>query len=463
MEVQVQVEELEGGESALSVEVPSSVVRETRERVLQELSSRVSLPGFRRGKAPRSLLARYLDEERLREQLLDRLLPQACEAALEKAGIQSLDRPRLEQPELTEEDRLVFKAVVTRKPPVNLPEYKGLKLRKPPAAVGEEQVQAELERLRASHRRFEPVTGRAAQAGDLAIVDYDLLLEGQVKPGAGAKGYPLVIGSDNLFPQLNDALPGLEVGQTKAVVVSYPADYFDPELAGKQAEFRVTLGEIREQVLPDLDDDFARRASKCQTLQEVRERARRNLEEFATMVAEAELRNRAVREVVDGAELSLPEALVGREVDAAIDRETERLERQGLTLEQHLRQTGGTFEQWRKELELEARQAVKQLLVLDAIGEREKVEVSQEDLEAEVARVAAADEITQEGARERLLAKGELERTAGRLFRRKVVDLLVASAEVTEEPAATEQTKEEPGGEAQAESSPSGEQGASEC
>jgi trigger factor len=435
MEVQVQVEELERGETALSVEVPASVVRETRERVLKEVAQRTSLPGFRKGKAPRSLLSRYLDDEQLREEMLERLLPQACQAALEKTGIQSLERPRVEEPNLTEEDCLLFKAIVTRKPEVKLPEYKGLKLTRARSAVSEEQVEAELERLRARHRRFEPVSDRPAQAGDLAIIDYEPAAEGEVKPEAGTKGYPLVIGSDTLFPQLNEALPGLRPGETKTVPVSYPADYSDPELAGRQVEFRVTLRELRQETLPELNDDFARAAGQCQTLEELRAQLRRSLERFAAAVAEAELRSGAVREVVDGAELELPEALVGREVDLAIDRETERLERQGISLEQHLRQSGSNFERWRRELELEARQRVKEALVLDAIGEQEKIEISQEDLEAEVARVARIEEIGEEQARARVLGSGQLERSVNRIFRQKVVDLLVASAEVTEEKA----------------------------
>ncbi len=432
--VEVEAKELDGGQVELKVTVPAGPVTRIRDEALRTFSKRASLPGFRRGKAPRALLERYVDQEALKQQIIETLTGDAYEEAAKKAEVEALNRPRIGEAELTEEGTLTFTATVTRRPKIEVGEYKGLKATRRVAPVTEAQVDSELERVRARRSRFGELPAEAAvEKGDLVVVDYEMMVDGEKRDDASASGYPLEVGADQLFPELNEALVGAKVGETREVPISYPETHSDKTLAGKTAIFRVTVKEARRRQLPEVNDEFVKQVSDLQTVEELRTRLRENIEAIGKMLAEDELRNELVRQVAEQATLTVPEALVGREVDSRIEEIEEELERRGLTLTQHLRNAGQSFEDWRADIERDARAAARRALVLDEIGEREGIKVSDEEIHEEMHRAAEADRLSEREAHERYEDPAALNRLVTRIYQRKIVQLLVDNAEVTEE------------------------------
>jgi trigger factor len=241
------------------------------------------------------------------------------------------------------------------------------------------------------------------------------------------------VGKDELFPEMNQALPGAKVGEVREFQVSYPETHSDASLAGKTATFRVTVTEARRRQLPELDDEFVKQVSDLATLEELRARVRENLGGIGKAMADDDVRSQLVRQVSEGATLDVPEALVGREVDSRIEEIEAELERRGLTLNQHLRNTGQSFEDWRADIETDARAAARRALVLDEIGEREKIKVTDEEIHGEMHRRAEIERIPEREVHERYEDPAMLNRLVTRLYQRKVVQFLLDNAEVTEE------------------------------
>jgi trigger factor len=434
LEVEVEAEELAGGQVQLRVTVPAGPVARIREDVLKTFSSRANIPGFRKGKVPRSLLERYLDQDALNEQVIETLVGDAYEVAIAKAGVEAINRPRVTDAKLTDEGTLAFSATVTRRPTIELGEYKGLKVTRHVTPVTDAQVEAELERIRSRRAQFRELpTDGAIEKGDLVVVDYEMLVDGEKREEASASGYPLEVGADQLFPEMNDALPGAKVGETREFQVSYPETHSDASLAGKAATFKVTAKEARRRQLAELDDEFAKQVSDLATLEELRARVRENLGEIGKAMAEDDVRSQLVRQVSEAAALDVPEALVGREVDSRIEDIEVELGRRGLTLNQHLRSAGQSFEDWRADIETDARAAARRALVLDEIGERENVKVTDEEIHEEMHARAEIERISEREVHERYEDAAMLNRLVTRIYQRKVVQFLLDNAEVTEE------------------------------
>jgi len=434
LDVEVETSQLEGGQVELSVRVPPEPVTRIREQVLATFVRRASIPGFRKGKAPRAVVERHLDQEALQEQIIESLLEDAYEAALEKSGIKALGRIRIADQELTPDGALAFKAVVTPRPEIALGEYKGLKATRHITLVTDEQVEQELERIRARHARFtELPEGVGIEKSDLAIVDYEMVVDGEKREDAGATGYPLEVGADQLFPELNDVLVGARPGENRELEISYPESHADATLAGKTARFQVTVQQARRRQLPDLDDEFAKQVSDLETMEALRSRVRENLEAIGKAMAEEDVRDQLIRLLAESSTLDVPQAIVNGEVDRRIDEATESLERRNLTLHQYLGQINRSFEDWRADIEADARQTARRALILDEVGSLEKIEVTDEELDAEIHRIAESEHVDAERIHARLHDSAEMVRLANRIYHRKVIQFLVEHAEVSEE------------------------------
>jgi trigger factor len=434
LDVQVDLNQLAGGQVELSVRVPPEPVAAVKDRVVEALARRANIPGFRKGKAPRALLHRYLDQDAVDEQVIEHLVSDAYEAAVEKAAIKPLDRARIADAALADDGSLTFKATVTLRPEITLGDHKGLTAARRISPVTDAQVDAEIERLRSRRAQYVDLPkGAGIEKGDLAVVDYDMIVEGEKREDASASGYPLEVGADQLFPELNETLLGAEPGDIRDLSITYPADHSDQTLAGKTATFKVTVKQARRRQLPALDDEFAAQVSDLQSLADLRGRIRRNLEAVGTALAEEDVREQLVRQVLESASLDVPEAIIGREVDRRVDDITGELERRGLSLNQHLAQSGRSFDDWRADIEADARQAARRALVLDEIGEREKIQVTEEEIHEEIRRRAEAEGMNEEQLRERLSDSAEFNRIVTRLYHRKIVQFLLDNAEVADE------------------------------
>lgn len=451
LEVEVEAKPLEGGEFELSIRVPPGPVTAIRDNVVKAVSRRASVPGFRKGKAPRALLERMLDQNYIKEQVVDELLGDAYDAALAKAEIKPLGRARISDTEITDDGSLTFRATVIRRPEITVGEYKGLAATKHVTPVTDEQVQAEVDRLRGRLSRFEELPqGEAIAKGDLVIVDYDMFVEGEKREEGSATGYPLEVGADELFPQLNDSLPGAHSGDVVEVSTSYPESHPDKELAGKTATFKVTVQQARRRQLPPLDDEFVGRVSALGTVEELRTRIRENLVAIGQALAEDDVRSQLLRQVSESASLDVPDALVRREAQRRIADVSAELERRGDGLHEYLHRANRSYEDWQADMESEARQEVRQALVLDEIGTRENIEVSDEEIHEEVHRRAQAEGLNEHDAHERMHDSAAVNRVATRVYHHKIVRFLIDNAQITEEvtePGSPPETTDQPAAE----------------
>ncbi|MBN1460485.1 MAG: trigger factor [Armatimonadetes bacterium] len=445
LNVEVEVKELEGGQVELQVTVPPEPVQEVREQVLRAFATRANVPGFRKGKAPRALVERLVDQDALKEQIVETLLEKAYEAAIEKAEIEPLNRAQIGDPELGDDWSMTFSATLTRRPSIELGEYKDLKATRRVTKVTDEQVAAELNRVREQRAAFvELDEGTEIEASDYAVVDYDMIVDGEKREDASVQGYPLEVGADQLFAEMNEALPSTKIGGTCEFEVTYPDDHSDESLRGKTATFKVTVKEARRRQLPELDDEFAKVVSDLETMDELRQRVRDNLEAMGTAMADDDVRQQLIRQVTEAAKLDVPESVVGREVDRRIDEVEQELDRRGLTLPQYLQNLQRSFEDWRADIESDARAAARRALVLDEIGSREDTKVTEEEIHEEMHRVAEAQGIKEDEIHERFSESGELNRLITRLYHRKIVQFLVDNAEIAEEEVEPEAESDEP-------------------
>jgi len=432
--VEVELNHLDGGQVALNVRVLPDDVNNAKSQIIKGFAGRANIPGFRKGKAPLSVAARHMDPDLLKEQIIDQLVSDAYDVALAQVDIKPLDRARIQDTDLADDGALTFTATVTLRPEITIGEYKSLKATRRITPVTDAQVDAELNRLRTRNAAFTDLPeGAAIEKGDLAVVDYDMLIDGEKREDASASGYPLEVGADNLFPELNQALSGAHPGDTIDVDVTYPDTHSDKSLAGKTAKFKVTVAQARRRQLPDLDDDFAKKVADLDSAEALRTRLRERLEQIGAAIAEDDLRNQLIRQVSDAASLDVPQSLVDRETDRRIDETTEELERRNLTLHQHLQQIGRSFEDWRADIEVDARAAARRAIILDEIGSSENLEVTDEDIHEEIHRLAETEQIDEHQLHERLADSPEFNRLVNRLYHRKVVQFLVDNAEITEE------------------------------
>jgi trigger factor len=433
MMVQVEVEKLDNGQVALNVQVDRERVQQAIGERFREYAKRIKVPGFRQGHVPREILEREIDREALRHDVLDDLVAEAYDEAVKQAGIDVLGRGEVSETAYQEDESLHFKAVVATKPEVKLGEYLGLAVTRPSTEVTDAQVDTEIEKLRERRGQMQDVTDRGIETGDVAVVDYQVSVDGQVREEAGATGYPLVVGSDTLFPELNEALLGAKADETRHVPVSYPDDFSVADLAGKQGEVEVTVRRVQAPALPVVDDAFVQSISDLKSVEELRAEVRRQLAVMSEVIAARRVRDAVVHLAVEGSYVEPPATLVSQELEHRLETYKSEVAERGWTWAGYLNKVNRTEDQVREELQLEARAAVKQVFIIEAIGEKENVEVTREDIDAEIATIAETEKVSVARVTKMLGEGDALTRLINRVYRRKVVDLLVAAAQITPE------------------------------
>ncbi|NIM04341.1 MAG: trigger factor [Armatimonadetes bacterium] len=435
--MQVEIERQEEGEVGLRISVGPDAVAAEVERVFQAAAKSIQIPGFRPGRAPRAMIESRLNMDEVRKEAQERLTHSGYLEALDETGLEPIDRARVEDESLQEDGGFTFRAVVPIMPEVKLGEYRRLKAKKPSAEVTEEAVEEELERLRGRLSSFVPQPERAIEEGDIAIIDYAVEVDGNIVEKAGVQGYPLEVGNDSLFPQLNEGLLGAKQGEALRIENRLPKNHPDTELADKEAVFVVTVKDVKVRSLPELSDEFARRVADVKDLEELRKRIRESLEKLSAHLAEEALRERLVNQVIEASEFEPPRLLVDRFMEARENELTSELERQGTNLESYLAGRGMTYAAWKKNLETEAERNLKRFLVMREVERKEGITASDEEIEAEIARLAERDQVSPAAKRRALEADNAIEDIAGHLRREKALQVLLDSAEISlEEPEA---------------------------
>jgi trigger factor len=370
----------------LEVEVPAERLSRAVDEAVRALSRRTRVAGFRPGKAPRPVLERVLGPGAVLDEAVDRLVQSAYRDALVEQALLPLTNADVEVVQAEEGKPLIFKATVQVRPEVELGDYANFNFAPEIETIDADKVEKVIEELRDQNATLAPVEDRGAKKGDYAVIKFDGTSEGQAFEGGSAERMPLVIGDDRLIPGFEDNLVGLSVGDTKGFDITFPDDYMEAALAGKPAHFEVEVRELREKVMPDVDDDFARSMGDFADLAALRTEVQGRLERNALDKARHQFADRIIEYAVANATLDLPDILIDQEVEVMHDEFRGSLARQGITEEAYLKVTNKTDADLHADFRPDAEKRVKVLLVLSKVAEAEGIDVPESDVEAEIAR-----------------------------------------------------------------------------
>ncbi|HEX5015563.1 MAG TPA: trigger factor [Candidatus Limnocylindrales bacterium] len=370
----------------LEVEVPAEKLDRAVGEAVRALSKRTRVPGFRPGKAPRGVLEAVIGQGAVLDEAVDRLVQSSYRDALIDQAILPLTNADVEIVQAEEGKPLIFKATVQIRPEVELGDYKNFNFKPEIETIDDAKVEKVIEELRDQNATLGPVEDRGAQNGDYAVIKYEGTRDGTPFDGGSAERMPLVIGEDRLIPGFEDNLVGLEVGGTKGFDITFPDDYMEESLKGQPAHFEVELRELREKILPDLDDDFARSMGEFEDLASLRSEVKQRLERNALDRARHEFADKIIEYAVANATLELPDVLIDQEVEVMHDEFRGSIARQGISEEAYLKVTGKTDADLHADFRPDAEKRVKVLLVLSKIAEAEGIAIDDAAVEEEVAR-----------------------------------------------------------------------------
>ncbi|MFV9567075.1 trigger factor [Thermoanaerobacter mathranii] len=385
----VSLKKLEKSVATIELTIPSEKFEEGLNFAFKKNASKFNVPGFRRGKAPRVIVERYYGEGVLYEDAVEYVFDEAYNEALKTFNLQPVDYPHIHILQIGKGKDLILEATVPIMPEVELGEYKGIEIEKIEYDVYDGDVEYELEKLRQQNARIVPVEGRAAERGDIAVIDFEGFIDDEPFEGGKAENYQLELGSNTFIPGFEDQIIGHNVNENFDVNVTFPEDYRVEELRGKSAAFKVTLKALNKKELPELDDEFAKDVSEFETIDELKADIRKKFEERNRQQAENEMKEKAVMKVVENAKVDIPDVMVERQIDASLRELDYNLRYQGLDLDRYLSITGKTLEDLRKEMWEGALNRVKTQLVIDKIAKIENIEATEEELENKLKEMAA--------------------------------------------------------------------------
>ncbi|MEH7332680.1 trigger factor [Neobacillus drentensis] len=419
----VKWEKLEGNRGVLTVEVSAEQVSKGLDEAFQKVVKQVNVPGFRKGKMPRGMFEKRFGVESLYQDALDILLPEAYGNAIDETGIEPIDRPDIDIEQMEKGKELIFKATVQVKPEVTLGEYKGLEVEELDTNVTDEDVQKELETLQNRHAELVVKEDTAAENGDTVVIDFEGFVDGEAFEGGKAENHSLELGSGSFIPGFEEQLVGVKAGESKDVEVSFPEEYHAAELAGKPATFKVTVHEIKGKELPVLDDEFAKDVDdEVETLDALKEKIKTRLEDSKKHEAEHNLRDTLVEKAAENAQVEVPEVMVSNEVNRMLQEFEQRLQMQGMNLELYFQFSGQDENALREQMKEEAATRVKVNLTLEAIAKAENLEASDEDVNAELDKMAGMYNMSIDAIKQAL---GGVEGIKGELKFKKAIDFLV--------------------------------------
>ena len=384
----VQVEKLEKSMAKLTIEVSADDLEKAIESAYQKNRGKISIPGFRKGKAPRKLIEQMYGKGVFYEDAANELINSEYPKAAEESGEDIVSNPKIDISQVESGKPFIFTAEVALKPPVSLGKYKGVKVEKADLDVTDADVDAEIDKQRNTNARTVEIADRAVQKDDMITLDFEGFVDGEAFKGGKGEDYPLTIGSGAFIPGFEEQLIGVEIGKETEVQVKFPADYQAAELADKDAVFKCTVKAIKEKQLPELNDEFASDVSEFETLQEYREDARKKLVERKTAEAKAKKEDEAVKAVIEDSEMELPEAMIETQQRQIVNDFAQRLQMQGLSMEQYLQYTGSSVEKMMEQVKPQAEERIKSRLVLEAVAAAEKLEATDEEFEAELKKMA---------------------------------------------------------------------------
>jgi len=423
------MEKIDNSKVVFEIEVPQAEVAKAVDKAYRKLSNKVNIPGFRKGKTPRNILERHIGKEAILDEAFEILASPAYGEALEENNIEPVSHPKIDVVTLAEDKDLVFKVTVVAKPEITLGQYKGLKVVEKVAEVTEEQINAEVETRRKAQAKMVVAEGVAIADGDFAIIDFEGFIDGVAFPGGEGKAHPLQIGSNTFIPGFEAQLIGVKAGETVDVTVTFPTEYHVADLAGKEAVFKVIVNDVKRQELPELDDEFVKDVSDFNTVEELKADIKNKLEVTATETAAHEFRNEAIKQAVENAVVDIPEIMVEDRISKMIEDLGANLEKRGMKLEDYMKYMNSDMAALRQNYQASALAAVKTDMLMEAIVRAEALEVSIEEIDAEIGAIAKGYGAELADVKAIINEQGRMSFVVDSILRKKAAELIIASVE----------------------------------
>ena len=426
--MKITVEDVNEIQKRLSVEIPAEDVSKEFEKVYNRLRRQVSIKGFRKGKAPNSVLAKEYGED-IREEVMRNLILDTLDKAVEDAGVELILQPQVEDAgELKEGSAFTYTALLDLWPQFELPEYKGLRLERPPVDVTDEEVDEQLEALRKHFSLIDELDEeRPVARGDIAVIRYRAFIDGEEVEELCEDDYFLEVGSGNLHEKVEEALVGMAKGEEKRVTVSYPEDAINQLVAGKEVEYAVEIKDIKQRVLPDLDDDFASKVNPSfKTMDELKERLREQIRMDKEEAAQRSLVRQLLDQIVDNVDFPVPERLVESKLTQMVDNVRSHFEERGVEFSR----AGISEERLRENMRQDAIDQIKTEMILDKIAEQENISLTNEEIDNYVEGYAARAQLHKEQVQQAVL-----QHVLPKLIANKTVNFLLEQAEIVDAPA----------------------------
>ena len=420
----VQVENLEKNMAKLTVEVPAEELEKALQAAYMKEKNKISVPGFRKGKVPRKMIEKMYGAAIFYEEAANILIQDNYAQAMEESGADIVSRPVIDVVQIESGKPFIFTAEVAVRPEVKLGKYKGVQVTKVDTTVTDEEVDNAVEAERQKNARMVTVTDRAAANGDTAVIDYEGSVDGVPFEGGKAENHSLELGSHSFIDTFEDQIVGHNVGDEFDVNVTFPTEYHAAELAGKPAVFKVKLHEIKVKELPELNDEFAQDVSEFDTLDEYKADVRKHLEVEKENEAKRTKEDEAIAKIIEKSEMEIPEAMIETQCENMVNDFAQRIAQSGLTMEQYMQFSGMTLEKLKEQVRPEAEMRIKSSLVLEQIAKDENIEISDEEVDAEIERMAAQYGMEADKLKEYM---GESEKTSMKrdLAVTKAVDLIM--------------------------------------
>ncbi len=423
----VQVENLEKSMAKLTIEVAADEFEAALNKAYQKSKNKINLPGFRKGKAPRAMIEKMYGAGIFVEDAANIIIPDAYESAAKESELEIVAQPEIAVEQAEKGKPFIFTATVAIKPDVTLGDYKGIEVEKKEAEVSEDEISAEIDRVRESNARMITIDDRATQDGDTVVIDFDGYVDGEQFEGGKAEDYTLVLGSHSFIDNFEDQLVGKNIGDDVEVNVTFPEQYQAEELQGKPALFKVKIKEIKVKELPELDDDFAQDVSECDTLDAYKEEVKSKLVKTKEDDIKREKEDAVIEKIIENATMEIPEQMVNAQTRQMTQEFAQRLQSQGLSLEQYMQFTGLTPQKMQEELKPQALKRIQSRLVLEAVVEAEKIEATQEDIEKEIENMAKMYQMEADKLKE-LVGEEEKKQIALDMAVQKAVEFVVDAA-----------------------------------
>ena len=418
------VENLEKSMAKITITVDADAFEEAMVKSYNKNKKNISIQGFRKGKAPRKMVQKLYGPELFYEDAANFAIPDAYEEAAKESGLEIVSRPEIDVVEIEKGKDFVFTATVAVKPEVTLGDYKGIEVEKKTVKVMAADVNAEIDKVREQNSRMITVENRGIKKDDTAVIDFEGFVDGEPFQGGKGEDYSLVIGSHSFIDTFEDQLVGKKAGEEVDVNVTFPEEYHEASLKGKPALFKVTVKEIKKKELPKLDDEFASEVSEFETLKEYKASVKKNLTERRKEEAKREKENEVVEKVVENITVELPEPMIDEQTQQMIQEFAGRLSSQGLSFEQYMQMTGMTADALMGQMKPEAEKRIRTRLALEAIVEAEKLEATEEEIDAEIAKLAEQYQMEADQIKKAI----PTDQLASDVKTKKAIDLIVDSA-----------------------------------